>query len=523
MNCRLRAHPTIRPLVRILLLSLLVATTTQAAVELPNIFGDHMVLQQNTDARFWGTADPGEQVTITASWGAETTTVTDPKGNWAIELATPAGSFEPRSIRFAGSNVKELNQVLIGEVWLCSGQSNMGWRVNQSNNAEEEIANADHPSIHFISVPTKFAWEPQSDIEAAWQVCSPESVLELSAAAYFFARELTGKLDVPIGLIVSAFGASTADAWLEPKLAVEYGFQHLVDWFDTHKGTMRDYRTEWLAQLAAWRAQQPENEKPDFSTRPKRPLPGDQLLPFGLYNGMLHPLKTYSIRGALWYQGESNVPRAHQYRTLFPAMIRSWRTLWDQGDFPFYYVQIAPFHYKNPEGASSAELRDAQLKALQFEPNLGMIVISDIGNVDNIHPRNKQDVGRRLALLALHHDYGKIKGPHSSAFYRSHQIRKDRIRISFDHAKRLRVHGDEIIGFTIAGQDQQFVAAKAKIVKGNQVEVWSPDVLSPRAVRYGWTNAAGTNLFNEIDLPVSTFKTDPWRDTTEGKLYLDFP
>lgn len=509
--------------VQVCLLYLLAHSASEAAVKLPAIFSDYMVLQQNTNARIWGTANPGERVKISTSWGGENNVVANSEGNWATALTTPVGSHDPQTIRFEASNVIKLNQVMIGEVWLCSGQSNMGWRINQSNNAETEIANANHPSIRFIAVPTKHAWGPQFDIEATWQICSPDSAVELSAVAYFFGRELIGELDVPVGLVVSAFGASSAEAWLEPGLAAEYGFQHLVNWYETHKTTMRDYRTEWLEKLSVWRAQQPANEKPDFSTRPKRPLPGDQHLPFGLYNAMLHPLIPYSIKGALWYQGESNVPRAHQYRTLFPAMIRSWRTLWSQGNFPFYYVQIAPFHYKDPEGTAAAELRDAQLKALQFEPNLGMVVISDIGNVENIHPRNKQDVGRRLARLALHQDYGKSKASPSSPFYESHQLRKDRIRISFDHAKRLRVDGDEIIGFTIAGQDQQFFAAKAKIVRGNQIDVWSPQVASPRAVRYGWANASEMNLFNEIDLPVSTFKTDPWRDTTEGVLYLNFP
>ena len=238
---------------------------------------------------------------------------------------------------------------------------------------------------------------------------------------------------------------------------------------------------------------------------------------------MIHPIKKYSIRGALWYQGESNVSRANQYRTLFPAMIKSWRNVWQQGDFPFYYVQIAPYHYNDFDGVKSAELRDAQTKTLDFVKNTGMVVVTDIANINDIHPRKKQEVGARFAQLALHNDYGEIEGEYTSPLYKSQKIESSKVTVSFEHASELKVRGAEIVGFTVAGKDQKFVKAKAEIVNGNQVKVWSDNVKKPVAVRFGWSNALVTNLFNEINLPVSPFKTDNWKDTTEGEIHLSFP
>ena len=518
-----RLRPVFPPLRSTLYAFLLVAATGHAEVRLPAVFGDHLILQQQTSARIWGWADPGEQVTLRSSWGSTQTVHASTAGRWSTDLDTPVGSHTPHTIRFEGENIITLRNVLIGEVWLCSGQSNMAWRVRQSRDAEAEIAAADHPLIHFLAVPTRMAWEAQDDIEAKWQVCRPDSSAELSAVGYFFARDLVAHLNVPIGLIVSAFGGSDAQAWLEPQTARQYGLGEIVDWHEKHQPTLQALRTKWLEDIATWKAQQLPESQPDFSTRPKRPLPGDQHLPFGLYHGMIHPLLGFSICGALWYQGETNVPRAHQYRTLFPAMVHSWRTLWEQGDFPFYYVQIAPFHYKDPTGSNAAELRDAQLQARHAMVRSDMVVISDIGNLEKIHPANKQDVGRRLALLALHHDYEKVRAGYSSPFYQSHRFHDDRVRIFFDRAKQLKAEGGTIIGFTIAGSDRKFHPAKARIVNGNQIEVWSEDVTAPEAVRYGWSNAATMNLFNEISLPLSTFKTDNWPDSTSGLRFLDFP
>ncbi len=497
---------------------------SNADIKLPSLFGDNMVLQQNTKARIWGSAEANEKFKVIASWGEELDVISDQSGKWAIEIPTTKGSYTPHQIIFKGTNVVYLRNVLIGEVWLCSGQSNMGWSVKNSNNAHQEIITANHPSIRFFHVPNTMAWEPQDDVNARWEVCSPETIVYKSAVAYFFGKILLQELDVPIGLVVSAWGGSGAQAWIDRETASKEGHQDIVDWYNTHEQKMKDIRFNWIKETAVWRSNQKEGEPIDYSTRPSRQkLPGDNHIPFALFNGMINPLKGYSIKGALWYQGESNVQRANQYRTLFPAMIKSWRNAWDQGDFPFYYVQIAPFHYNDYDGVKSAELRDAQLKTLDLVKNTGMVSVTDISPINDIHPRGKQEVSRRLAMLALHNDYKKLEGEYTSPVYSSHKVEGNKIILSFDHAKELKAKGAELIGFTIAGKDQKFVKAKAEIVNGNQLRVWSDKVKKPVAVRHGWTNAAVMNLFNEIRLPLSSFKTDNWKDTTEGNIHLDFP
>ena len=516
--------PTRLPKVLAVLLFLMTAQISEAEIMLPSIFSNYMVLQQNTDARFWGTAIAGEQIKITASWGAEVNAVADNYGKWSVEIPTISGSHVPQQIIFEGENILVLSNVLIGEVWLCSGQSNMGWPVQLSNNAYTEFKNASHPSIRFFNVPTTMAWEPQNDVNAHWTPCSPESVSGQSAAAYFFGRELQDALDVPVGLIVSAWGGSGAQAWIDKENAGKEGLGEIVEWYDKYEQQMRTEWYDYTKNMAEWRAKQPADGPQDLSSRPKRNrLPGDNHIPFALYNGMIHPIKTYSMKGAIWYQGESNVGRAHQYRTLFPAMIKSWRTVWDQGDFPFYYVQISPYHYNDYDGVTSAELRDAQLKTLDIVPNTGMVVTTDIGDINDIHPRKKQEVGRRLALLALHNDYNMIEEEYSSPLYKSYFVEGNKVRIDFDHAKVLKAVGKEIMGFSIAGKDQKFIKAKAVIINDNQVEVWSDNIKKPVAVRYGWSNAVVINLFNEVRLPVSPFKTDSWKDTTEGEIHLNYP
>ncbi len=506
-----------------IMLLLFTTQTAWAEIQLPAVFGDFMVLQQNTNARLWGAADAGEQIKVIASWGAEVDIVADNQGKWSMEIPTPSGSHIPQQIIFNGKNMLVLNNVLIGEVWLCSGQSNMGWPVQISDRSYEEIKNATYPSIRFFKVPSRMAWDPQSDVEASWVPCAPETVPMQSAAAYFFGRELHEELNVPVGLIVSAWGGSDAQAWIDKENAGKEGLGEIVEWYEKYEQQMREERYKYIKALAEWRTKQPETGPMDWDTRPQRKIPGDNHIPFALYNGMIHPIKMYSMKGAIWYQGESNVNRAHQYRTLFPAMIKSWRKVWDQGDFPFYYVQISPYHYNDFEGVKSAELRDAQLKTLDMLPNTGMVVTTDIGDINDIHPRKKREVGRRLAMLALHNDYNITGEEYSSPMYKSHTIEGGKIRISFDHAEQLKVRGSELVGFTIAGKDQKFIKAQAVVINDGQVEVWSDGIKKPVAARFGWSNALVTNLFNEAGLPVSPFKTDSWKDTTEGVIYLDYP
>ncbi|MFT7035937.1 MAG: sialate O-acetylesterase [Cyclobacteriaceae bacterium] len=503
---------------------LLISQISRADVKLPAVFNSHMVLQQNTKARLWGNADANEQIKIMASWGEELNLTADGQGKWATEIQTPNGSHTPQQLIFKGDNEIFLNNILIGEVWLCSGQSNMQWSVRNSNNSYTEINKADYPSIRFFNVPLKMSWKPEDDVDAKWEVCTPETTANISAIGYFFGRKLLQDLDVPIGLILSSWGGSGAQAWIEKETASKEGHKDIVDWYDTHEQQMKDQRFDWVKSSAAWRSNQKEGEPMDYSSRPSRgKLPGDNHIPFALYNAMINPLKTFSIKGALWYQGESNVNRANQYRSLFPAMIKSWRNVWNQGDFPFYFVQIAPYHYNDYDGVKSAELRDAQLKTLDLVKNTGMVSVTDISPINDIHPRGKQEVSRRLAMLALHHDYNKLEGEYTSPLYNSHKINGRNVILSFDHAKELNVKGAELVGFTIAGKDQKFYPAKGEIVNGNQLKVSSDKVKKPVAVRYGWSNAAVMNLFNEIRLPLSSFKTDNWKDTTEGEVHLDYP
>lgn len=508
----------------LIIAALLISVVSKADVRLPAVFNNNMVLQQNTNARLWGNADANEQIKIIASWGQELDVTANGDGKWAIEIPTPKGSHTPQQIIFKGKNAVYLNNILIGEVWLCSGQSNMQWSVRNSNNAYSEISNAKYPSIRYFNVPRAMSWEPEDDVDAKWEVCTPETTVNISAIGYFFGRKLLEDLDVPIGLILSSWGGSGAQAWIDKEGASKEGHQDIVDWYNTHEEKMQDIRFEWLRNSTRRRIMLadgiPEDRMPKAS---RRKLPGDNHIPFALYNAMINPLKTFSIKGALWYQGESNVQRANQYRTLFPAMIKSWRNVWNQGDFPFYFVQIAPFHYNDYDGVKSAELRDAQLKTLDLVKNTGMVSVSDISPINDIHPRGKQEVSRRLAMLALHNDYNKLEGEYTSPLYNSYKIESNKVTLSFDHAKELKAKGAELVGFTIAGKDQKFVKAKAEIVNGNQVRVWSDKVKRPVAVRYGWTNAAIMNLFNEIRLPLSSFKTDNWKDTTEGEIHLDFP
>lgn len=503
---------------------LIIPVLSKADIKLPAVFKSNMVLQQNTNARIWGNADANEKFNVIASWGEELNVIANAQGKWAIEIPTPKGSHTPQQIILKGNNEIFLNNILIGEVWLCSGQSNMQWSVRNSNNAYTEINKADYRSIRFFNVPRAMSWKPEDDVDAKWEVCSPETTANISAIGYFFGRKLLTELDVPIGLILSSWGGSGAQAWMEKEATSKDGHKDIVDWYDKHEQQMKDQRFEWMKSSAAWRANQKEGEAIDYSSRPSRgKLPGDNHIPFALYNAMINPLKTFSIKGALWYQGESNVSRANQYRSLFPAMIKGWRNAWNQGDFPFYFVQIAPYHYNDYDGVKSAELRDAQLKTLDLVKNTGMVSVSDISPINDIHPRGKQEVARRLAMLALHNDYNKLDGEYTSPLYNSHKIDSKSIILSFDHAKELNAKGIELVGFTIAGKDQKFVKAKAEIVNGNQIKVSSDKVKKPVAVRYGWSNAAIMNLFNEIRLPLSSFKTDNWKDTTEGEIHLNYP
>jgi len=494
---------------------LIVTALASADVKLPAVIGDNMVLQQNTSASLWGWADAGEQISVKASWrDSAVKTSVGQDGKWIVRVPTPKAS-GPHTISIKGNNTIELKNVMLGEVWVCSGQSNMQWTVSNSNNPKEEIAAATYPKIRLFYVPRTVALDPQDDCKADWQECSPETIPGFSAVAYFFGRTLQRELDVPIGLIHSSWGGTPAESWTRREiLNSDDKLVPIVKRFEKNQADYPRLLAEHKAKLEVWKVNA-EKAKADGKEPPKKPRsPGNPVnswTPSGLYNAMIVPLLNYTIQGAIWYQGESNAGRAYQYQTLFPAMIENWRSDWKLGDFPFYFVQIAPYKGQIPE------IREAQLIALKKVPNSGMVVTTDIGNVNDIHPRNKQDVGIRLALWALAKTYGENKVVCSGPIYRAKRIEGNRIRLYFDHVgSGLLADGGELTHFTIAPAGRDFIPAKA-VIEGSTIVVSSPDVANPADVRFGWANSAEPNLFNREGLPASPFRTDHRRNVTFGK------
>ena len=498
---------------------LIAAAISYADVKLPAVISDNMVLQQKTDATIWGWADPGEKISVKAPWqwffGSSTTA--DKDGKWQLKLKTPkAGG--PYDITIKANNTIELKNVLIGEVWVCSGQSNMQWSMKGTENPDKDIAAADNPNIRLFTVERTIAEEPKDDCNGNWSVCTPETVAEFSAVGYFFGKHLTDELDIPIGLISTNWGGTLAEAWTRKEmLESDADFAPILERHEQRVANLPEALKKYEKDMEAWKvkAEKAKAEGKRAPRKPWKPAKRDQNSPSSLYNAMIAPIIPYDIKGAIWYQGESNVSRAYQYRKLFPAMITNWREDWKLGDFPFYYVQIAPFKYG--EKRASEELREAQRLTLSLK-NTGMAVTMDIATVDNIHPPNKLDVGKRLALWALAKDYGRIYTVCSGPIYKSMEIEGDKIRLSFDHTGSglTTKDGKELTHFTIAGEDKNFVPAKAAI-DGKTIIVSSEDVKKPVAVRYGWSNTAEPNLANKEGLPASSFRTDNWPGKTHNE------
>ncbi len=500
-------------------LALSVTFSVSATVSTPSIFGDHMVLQQGKALPIWGKAAPGEQVQVTLDNATRSATACS-EGQWMVKLPRrKAGG--PYELKIQGAeNTLLFSDVLVGEVWLGSGQSNMQWPVNQSANPTEEIANASFPKIRLFYVKRTVATTPQYDCEGAWVVCSPETIPDFSAVLYFFGRELHQQLNgVPMGLIHTSWGGTPAESWTSrPTLEGNPELVHIVQQWDQQLAEYPAAKAAYDEAIAVWKeaaeqakaAGNPEPKKPDPPHGPDHPW-----LASGLYNAMIAPLVPYAVQGAVWYQGESNANRAYQYRKLFPAMITDWRNAWQQGPFSFYFVQLANFTkvLPDPDESDWAELREAQTMTLSLK-DTGMAVTIDIGDADDIHPANKQDVGKRLALNALAKDYKK-KVVWSGPMYKSMKIRDNAAVIRFTHTKGglLADDGEALKGFTIAGEDQQFVWADAEI-KGKTVVVSSPQIKKPVAVRYAWANNPVCNLVNGAGLPASPFRTDDWPGKT---------
>lgn len=686
MSPRIRfasSHSTLRTvlfLVRYPVLPILVAVffanVAHAELQLPAVFGDHMVLQQGQPIPVWGKANPGAKISVTLNLKTATAAA-GATGDWRADLPSmPAGG--PHTMTIAdGKLTRVFTDVLVGEVWICSGQSNMEFPLSKANEPEAELANANHPSIRLFHVVRKASPKPLSDVEGEWKVCSPESAADFSAVGYFFGRDLARDLETPVGLIESAWGGTPARAWTErADLLAHPDLAPVVEAFDkaqlTYEEDMAAYNrelakqkkpialedtgvdpkaSEWmkpgldesgwrgvelpglLSELslvldgAVWFRRQIEipaewvgkdlelslgaiddfdvtyvngvevgrvaketqdswivprvypiparlvadrrltvavrvfdsggdggfsspaellilqkkdqregntltlagewkcrverevsEKRPGGAAKLVKPIgPDDPKSPAGLFNGMIRPLIPYGIRGAIWYQGEADAGRARQYQTLFPTMIRNWRRVWGQGEFPFLYVQLANYMGRSPQPHDHqwAELREAQTMTLAL-PNTAMAVTIDIGNPKDIHPRNKQDVGRRLELAALATVYGR-EVVYSGPLYKEMKREAGAIRVSFTHVGGgLEAKGDGgLKGFAIAGADRKFVWADARI-DGESVVVSSPGVVEPVAVRYAWDSNPECNLYNKAGLPASPFRTDTWPGVTDN-------
>ena len=456
------------------LLLLSCSSLSFAQIQLPSFFGDKMVLQQNENAPIWGMDKPNVTIAVSGSWGKDATTQSDENGKWKLNIQTPSAG-GPYSVTIEGSDKRTLSNVLIGEVWLCSGQSNMempvkGFSNQPINDSNETILNSKNDQIHLFTVKRNASLSPLDDVEGQWSSADPTSVKDFSATAYFFGKKLQSVLNVPIGLIHTSWGGSTAEAWMDEE-------------------TLSEFKSIKIP-----------TEIPESRINQTATL---------LYNAMIHPLIGYSIKGAIWYQGESNASRAEEYKTLFPTMIESWRSQWETGSFPFYYVQIAPFGYN---GLNSAFLRESQLHTMLNLENTGMAVTIDIGDCNYIHPREKEKVGNRLAYWALSKDYAVDGVAFSGPVYK--QISKNeagKITLQFDYADAgLSGFGGKLDGFEVAGEDQVFHIAEARINGNRTLTVWSDQEKAPVSVRYAFKNCSQGSLFNTQGLPASSFRTDKW-------------
>ena len=451
----------------------------QADVKLPSVFGDHMVLQQGQRLPVWGWAEPGEAVTVAVA-GQTKSTKANKKGAWQVRIKPLKASKTPVPFSVKGKTTIEYKDVLVGEVWLCSGQSNMEWRVSQSANPQEEIANGKHPLIRHIKVPHRPSDKPEQDVtpqRGGWEVASPDTVANFTAVGYYFARHLKGELDVPIGLLGSNWGGTRIEPWTPPA-----GFKSVPSLKDI-ADNLKDY--------------------------PKKGGNGNihHQSALALYNGMISPLKPYGIRGAIWYQGESNNGEGMLYYEKKKALINGWRSIWKNRKLPFYFVQLAPFKYGNRNPHDLAGIWQAQLTALNI-PHTGMAVTTDISNTRDIHPKNKQEVGRRLALWALAKNYGKKDLVYSGPLFKSFKEKDHRIIVKFDHGKGIKSSNDKpLTYFELQGPDGKWFPAGAHIQE-DELTVSSKAVREPKNVRFGWNQEAEPNLVNGAGLPASPFTTE---------------
>ncbi len=495
-------------------------STVRADVRLPEVISNNMVLQKDIPLPIWGWATPGEEVSVTLG-DSNAKVAADGAGKWKVSLPAIKTAGGPHEMTVKGKNEIKVLNILVGEVWAGSGQSNMQWSVNASLNAAEEIKNANFPKIRIFMVPLIPSGTPSEHVQAQWVECSPQTVGGSSAVLYFFGREIHQKLDVPVGLITTAWGGTRIEPWIPPQ-----GFTAIPE--------LAGERDKWLGMLNGYAdalAHHADSIKV-YNHAVAAAKPGDTLPAApsgvasinhplnssgqhtGLYNGMIHPIVPFGIRGFLWYQGESNNGQGMHYYQMKRGLIEGWRSAWNQEgnrDFPFLFAQLAPYNYGPPRATDLPGIWEAQTATLQVK-NTGMAVLTDITTIGDIHPPNKQEVGRRLSLWALANTYGKADLVYSGPLYKALAVDGNKAVVSFNHAAGLNSRdGKDLSWWSVAGEDKKFVVAKATIT-GDTVVVSAEGVTKPVAVRFGWNQLAEPNLSNGAGLPASPFRTDTWTD-----------
>jgi len=498
---------------------LLIPTAVSAAVRLPNVFGDHMVLQREMPVPVWGWADPGEKVTVSFA-GASATATADNRGNWALKLPAMPASAESRELSVAGSSTLTLKDVLVGEVWLCGGQSNMESELNWCNPEEGRTANI--PTFRRVKAEHTLAATLQSDVKASWSVCANGAASGFTAAGYYFARKLTQELKIPVGLLDTSWGGANITFWIPG--ASYKNIPELRPQWEKETAQAQAMTKAYLETIENWAAEARKSLATKDTICARAPFMPERREFSHMFNGMVYPFAPYAIRGMLWYQGEYNANDGDYYVDEMRGLIQGWREVWQQGNVPFYYVQLPGLDppKDDPAGGDGwANIRNAQTKVMAL-PNTGMIVTIDIGEAGDIHPKNKLDVGERLARWALAKPYGKPIG-YCSPMFKDMQIEGSSIRLAFDGVGSglmvgrkdglnpvVEDKGAKLKRFAIAGEDKKWVWADA-VIDGKTVVASSPAVPKPVAVRYAYAhNPAGCNLYNKDGLPASPFRTDHW-------------
>ncbi|OAM88550.1 sialate O-acetylesterase [Termitidicoccus mucosus] len=502
-------HRLFRPLA--LAAALIAGILRVSALTLAPLLGDGVVLQRDMAVPIRGAAEPGGQVTVVFH-GQTKNTKAGPGGGWLVWLDPMPADAKPAELTVtSGGKTVRVRDVLVGEVWLCSGQSNMELRVPRVDNAATEIAAANHPLIRHVKIARATAPRPATDAEGAWEVCSPETVPNFSATAYFFGRELHRRLDVPVGLIHSSWGGTQIESWMSADAlrsspfwpAIQARWQERLDEYPARLAAYKKAKEKWERESAAAKK---ENRAP--ATKAPRAPEGDgsRWMPAALYNGMIHPLLPLAVRGVIWYQGETNAARPDEYADLFPRMIGQWREDFALGRMPFYFVQLANLTRKSDStGQLWALQREAQMAGLR-QSDTGAAITIDIGNSNDIHPGNKQEAGRRLALIALAQTYGQ-GGEYSGPVFERVERDGNRLRVFFSHAKGLNARLPGLPGFEIAGRDNTWHPAQVRI-DGETVWLSSDAVPEPVHARYAWHNDPPSSLYNEAGLPASPFRSE---------------